>query len=320
MALNQQIFLQRSKLKHGEKYNYDQAIYTTLYEKVKLICSIHGSFMQVAANHMAGNGCPKCGTLNANLKKKGKKCPRKTPLSILTQQFIDKAHKIHKDVYNYTNTVFTNWKEKVQIECLKHGTFFQVASDHVHGKNGCPECGLIKRGLKRKLGLTTDSFVKKANEIHNRVYDYTKTKINSSTYSTDKIPIICKWHGVFYQSIRLHLKGHGCKKCAHEYVKGVSRRALNSGRNCNVYLLELTSENEQFYKIGITTGNVESRICCIPYNIKILDIVTKDSAEAFNLEQKILQKYKKKRYLPLITFGGWSECFQELPSTVISEL
>lgn len=321
MALNQQIFLKRSKDKHGEKYSYEHAVYTTLYKKVTITCPFHGFFTQVASDHMSGNGCQKCARIRIASKRKGKKFPRKKPpTEILTKIFVNKARKVHKDFYDYTSTVFNDWNEKVVIKCPVHGFFSQKATDHVHGKNGCQKCGLAKRGQYRRLNLTTNSFIDKANIMHNSVYDYSKLEINSTNYSTDKVPIVCKWHGIFYQSIRLHLKGHGCKRCAHEYTKGVSRNVINCNQKCNVYLLKLLNDKECFYKIGITICNVKSRVSSIPYQIEILDTITVSPVEAFNIEQNLLQKYKEKRYIPLKLFGGWSECFDVLPSTSILEL
>jgi hypothetical protein len=56
-------FLARSFAVHGDKYDYSQTEYTGCMNKVKIICRIHGEFVQTASTHMLGCGCQKCGEL-----------------------------------------------------------------------------------------------------------------------------------------------------------------------------------------------------------------------------------------------------------------
>ena len=63
---------------------------------------------------------------------------------------------------------------------------------------------------KRKFLLTKDEFIKKANEVHKNLYNYSKVKYLN--YKT-KIEIICKEHGSFFQTPNNHLGGKGCKEC-----------------------------------------------------------------------------------------------------------
>lgn len=62
--------------------------------------------------------------------------------------------------------------------------------------------------------LNRDIFIKRAKEIHNDKYDYSKVDyVNSYT----KICIICPEHGEFWQQPRKHLDGQGCTKCKKLY-------------------------------------------------------------------------------------------------------
>jgi len=320
MALTQQIFINRCKTKHGEKYDYTKTVYTGLYKEISISCPLHGHFTQIAANHMSGNGCRECGKITISIKQKGRSVPRKKNVVQDTAKFINKAILVHGQVYDYTQTVFTGWNKKILINCKTHGRFKQSPGDHIHSKNGCPLCGVSKRSQTRRKYCNLDSFKQQANLIHNNIYDYSAVYIDSCTYSVQKVPIKCNIHGTFYQSVRLHLKGHGCSRCAHEYTKGVVYYKLDKNKQCNVYLLELSGNDENFFKIGITLCNVKDRISSIPYKIKILDVVTINYIEAFNLEQNLLQKYKKNRYQPLKKFGGESECFLTIPSKIIHNL
>lgn len=53
-------FVNKSKLIHGEKYDYSKVKYKTTDDEVCIICPEHGEFLQVASYHISGNGCPKC--------------------------------------------------------------------------------------------------------------------------------------------------------------------------------------------------------------------------------------------------------------------
>lgn len=60
---NTKEFIELSKNKHGEKYEYTEVIYKNSHEKVKITCPIHGVFQQYPYDHYNGHGCPKCGRL-----------------------------------------------------------------------------------------------------------------------------------------------------------------------------------------------------------------------------------------------------------------
>lgn len=58
--------------------------------------------------------------------------------------------------------------------------------------------------------LTTEQFIKKAQQIHNNKYDYSKVEyVNNRT----KVCIICPEHGEFWQTPNSHLNGNGCSSC-----------------------------------------------------------------------------------------------------------
>jgi len=60
---------------------------------------------------------------------------------------------------------------------------------------------------------TTETFIEKANIIHNFEYDYSLVNyVNSYT----KVKIICSIHGVFEQRSSSHLRGQKCIKCVND--------------------------------------------------------------------------------------------------------
>ncbi len=53
-------FIERAKNTHGDKYNYSLTKYTNMRNKVKIICPLHGEFLQTASEHVKSSGCPNC--------------------------------------------------------------------------------------------------------------------------------------------------------------------------------------------------------------------------------------------------------------------
>lgn len=53
-------FINKSKLIHGNKYDYCMVRYNNTNDKVKIICKKHGMFMQSPNSHLSGSGCPHC--------------------------------------------------------------------------------------------------------------------------------------------------------------------------------------------------------------------------------------------------------------------
>ena len=120
-----------------------------------------------------------------------------------TESWISLAKDIHDNKYDYSETIFTKQIDKVKINCLEHGEFFQRATDHLLGR-GCPNCGKSKKKSKEDI-------LNEARIIHKNKYKYL---INNFKNIHSKIKIICPIHGEFEQRIYSHLQGYGCSKCS----------------------------------------------------------------------------------------------------------
>ena len=185
-TLTQEEFIRRARKKHGNKYDYSKVVYVNNRTKVCIICPIHGEFWQKPANHLIGQGCPKCAGVHKSS----------------TEEFIEKARKIHSDKYDYSKVNYINNHTKVCIICPEHGEFWQKPLAHILGF-GCSKCSNNHK-------LTTQEFIEKSNLIYNDKYIYNKVKyINNNT----PVIITCPIHGDFEQTPRQHLKGNGCPIC-----------------------------------------------------------------------------------------------------------
>ena len=185
-----EVFINRARNVHGDKYDYSKVEYVGYKKKVCIICPEHGEFWQRADVHLSGIGCPMCS-------KKHK---------YTTDEFIKQAKEIHSDKYDYSKTQYKGGKRKLCIICPKHGEFWKLPYEHLNGKI-CPKC-VCKKSTNIKS--TTEEFVKRAKEIHKNKYDYSRVEyLKAHT----KVCIICPEHGEFWQTPNSHLKGSGCPKC-----------------------------------------------------------------------------------------------------------
>lgn len=74
-----------------------------------------------------------------------------------------------------------------------------------------------------------------------------------------------------------------------------------------LYVIRCFNDEENFYKVGVTTLSDNSRFYGIPYDIEIIIMYEcKNSGFVYDLERKI--KKLDKKYVPLIDFCGKSEC------------
>lgn len=53
-------FINRAKVIHGDKYDYNLVDYKGRKTKVKIICPVHGIIEQSPESHLSGKGCQKC--------------------------------------------------------------------------------------------------------------------------------------------------------------------------------------------------------------------------------------------------------------------
>jgi hypothetical protein len=125
---------------------------------------------------------------------------------LTTEEFIEKAKKVHGDRYDYSEVKYTNTKTKIKIICFTHSVFQQTPRNHLQGQ-GCPKCA-------NNIPLTKEDFTKKARDIHGDKYDYSKVDYQNNH---TKVEITCPVHGPFWQSPEKHInRKHGCQKCKAE--------------------------------------------------------------------------------------------------------
>lgn len=126
------------------------------------------------------------------------------PRKLTPEDFIARCKKIHGDLYDYSETKYTSYRNEVCVICKIHGRFFQRAGGHCSGQK-CPKCHFDS------LRNSVEEFILNSKKIHGEKYDYSRVKyVNNCS----DITIRCPKHGNFNQRPSHHMDGRGCPTCA----------------------------------------------------------------------------------------------------------
>ena len=193
-------FIERSKIIHGEKYDYEKVEYVGGREEVEIFCnSCNVFFLQIPKNHLRGSGCQQCG-INKSSRSQTRSASK----------FISMAKQVHGDKYDYSMVEYTSCKIDVVLLCKECKILFYQTPDHHLSGQGCRKCGV--ESIKKKQSLGIEKFVEKANAIHGGgSFNYSKVKY---TNKEAKVIIVCNTCGkCFSQRAGSHLRGCGCPSC-----------------------------------------------------------------------------------------------------------
>ena len=232
------LFIEKLKHIYGDKYDYSKVNYINNKVKIILICKKHGEFKILPSTALNNNNgkCKLCKKeevkrknkeierikkekINKKEKTKKEKIKNKSNVNLnrnkITQkEFIEKCKKIYSnEPYDFSKTVFVNYKTKVKITCLEHGDFEKSPSSVLKGLK-CPLCA--RTGHK----YTTEEWVRLA-KIKYPQYDYSKVDYKNKE---TPITIICNEkdkngnkHGEMRVYPNAFLRNGGkCIKCEKE--------------------------------------------------------------------------------------------------------
>lgn len=298
-------FIDKANRVHNYQYDYSQAVYINNETKLEIICKAHGSFFQQPNSHFNGSGCPECGGLKIS-----------EAQFLNTELFIQRAKEIHHDDYDYTKTEYVYCKTDVIITCKIHGDYRQKPYLHLFG-GGCHKCAITKAALSR--ADTQEDFIKKATKLHGDKFIYKKVRYKNHK---TQVEIICRIHGVFKQKPKDHLMGSGCKWCCAELVGFNRSKYIECSKKYNgkakLYIIKCFDDRELFYKVGITATPIEQRYRkgTLPYEYEVVSVIEDEAGYVWDLEKRMHTLMKDIRYVPLKSFAGRTECFEEIPNSI----
>lgn len=182
---------------HGERYDYSLiSEFPGVDKRVNIICRNHGSFFQIAGDHIYnGSGCTEC-----------------TGRFIMDKEvFIRRAVSKYGNRFDYSLSKYTNIDTKVTIVCPSHGSFFQTPYIHLRSQYGCPMCAIVESGKRRRIAV--EEAIHRAHQIHGDLYDYSNVTKTYQTFQSS-VELICRRHGSFFVDFGHHIhQGIGCSRC-----------------------------------------------------------------------------------------------------------
>jgi Zn finger protein HypA/HybF involved in hydrogenase expression len=124
-------FIEKANKVHNNKYDYSLVEYVNYETKIKIICPIHGEFLQTPLNHLQGHGCKLCGKEKSKIKPK-----------LNLKELLQQLKNIFNDKYDYSNILeYLGLKRVYKIKCNQcNNFFFRTMEEHLSKKRGCPYC------------------------------------------------------------------------------------------------------------------------------------------------------------------------------------
>jgi hypothetical protein len=179
-----ELFIEKAKKIHGDKYDYSQIEYINTQTNIKIICKEHGEFIQMPLNHLKGNQCYRCSGIVKT-----------------TEDFINKAKKVHDNLYDYSKSIYNGTRKNIIIICEEHGEFIQKPNDHLSG-NGCQKCcsmGFSKIAIEWLDGIMKKEniFIQHAGNIGEKeiILNYKRIKFDGYCEKTNSV---YEFHGDYF--------------------------------------------------------------------------------------------------------------------------
>lgn len=208
------IFIEKAKSIHGNKYDYSKVIYKKAKEKVCIICPIHGEFYQTPDKHLHGKGCILCGyeqQKQTNLKKYGNTC------SLQNKAVNDKAKATIKSRYGVENVMQCDEIKQRQTDSVlshygvtnpMHSVKIQERIKQTNIKKYGTEYGFQNDDVKRKIRETN---VQKYGCENPMQYDAIKQKLQRSIFEKYGVSNVMELESVRNKIKQTDLQKYGCE-------------------------------------------------------------------------------------------------------------
>ena len=279
--LTQDEFLEKAKIKYGDKYNYSKVNYVNCTTPIKLICPEHGEFQRTPALFLNNCDCFQC--------KQDKKI----------KTYKEKIEKRNKEAFNdeyiLDLTNVTDGKSSMEVICKKHGKTIMTPEHFLKVKYPCKKC---REDFFESLKIYTYQYCYTIAKKYNNVYDfkyenpicYQKSKENG--WFDDFV-----WLSKFKDDITEKIKRHVIYvyefEDNHAYIGLTNdlKRRDTQHRQVRFY-----HNNTKKISDGVLDYSIENNIR-IP-DVKVLEehLTRKDAQTA---EQKWLNIYKENGWLIL---------------------
>lgn len=185
-------------------------VYNSNTDEVMFKCRQHGeqkSRISYLRGLMQETPCPVCNVEISASKRRSTQ-----------EDFITLCKEKHNNKYDYSKTIYLTSQDKISVICPEHGMFQVEAMSHKLG-TGCSKCYVDE--LKSRI-LPYSEWLARAVSKHGNLYGYDESSYKGTS---EKLRIICKDHGEFWQLGNDHTNGSGCPTCTYVGSKGQAKLA-----------------------------------------------------------------------------------------------
>ena len=157
------------------------------------------------------------------------------------------------------------------------------------------------------MKYNTDTFIKRAREVHGNRYDYSRVVYKRST---EKVEIICREHGPFFQRPENHInQKQDCPLCANERkgkqdhlsLEWVMKHPERAYAPCVLYANRVQTKTDTYIEVGISMKGVKYRTK--PNSILVF-FRYMSLKEALTIEDQISNNLKQYALNPAEFFRG----------------
>lgn len=245
------------------------------------------------------------------------------PLETRKTNFLVKSKTLFGNRFEYNLVDYYNTTTPIIIRCKKHGLFNTTPiTHHISKHGGCHGCMVEK---SKEVSIT-----KVQDRLDNKFGKGCITWIQSEDYNPHiDNDFICHKHGSFTKTlVNTMYSKFGCPECAIDKIKSprhdrkITRNngAINwsklerdkslASKNSWVYIIRLTTEDDRFYKVGVSNEDslyFRLRRLAKAGNLELIHLLKGTMYSCYEMEQLILDSTE--RYLPKLSFEGKTECF-----------
>lgn len=170
------------------------------------------------------------------------------------KDFITRSRIKHNNKYDYSKTIYVNYRTLLTITCPTHGDFKQKPKGHLWAGYGCPKCGVVRtHSVSSRLQPNSDErigfdrFKTLADKVHNNKYEYKNYTLYSSYFD-----VICPVHGVSSQKPVVHLNSSGCKQCTIDQRRMTNEQFIDRAKSVHGDIYNYAKTNYTHYGCTVT--------------------------------------------------------------------
>ena len=233
-------FIEMAKVIHNNFYDYSKVSYVKNSIDVRIICPIHGEFLQTPNNHLQGKGCQICALEKNGFRKR-----------LSQEEALEKAKMSHNgENYLFDRFIYNGRHSKCVITCPIHSDF-SIEYGAFIGGEGCPICGRDKAHISRRN--KSYDVLKRCKDNNPKGYYFD----NFIYHGMDKKSLFtCKKHGDFPCTPAHFIAGSGCPKCNNSKMENELSQYFDDNRIYYIQQYIIGCDKRYKYDFYLPNNNI----------------------------------------------------------------